>query len=279
MYILFGILGAIVSMLIQCICEALFNFDVLNLYAKFIPAGGLIFGFLIGWFIYKGVKLSNKKFDKSILIVSSVLLAVTFVGIFYVDYKTTYITGTDGNYSYNHKFEGEPISNFVYESNGEEERLTFVNYFKLSMETSKLRYRSLTLNTTGTINYILTLVNLVLMVIAGSATVYGVKKCIYCDACNKYHRSKKVFQVNENDISEIIENGEIVNDIDRLKQFISNHKKKYRAKDIYLGTVTYCPNCNSGNFIVTHVNTEGRTRVERSITVNLDNSMIPYLMA
>lgn len=280
MYVIFGILGTILSILIELICEALFNLDILNFYVEFIPLGGLIFGLLIGWFINKGVKVSNKKFNKSIMIVSVLFLAFSFVSIIYSDYKTTYVTGTDGNYEFNHKFDGEPISNFAYAGkDGKEVQLTFVNYFKFSMDTSKLQIRLFTVNTTGTINYIIEIANLIFMIVVGAAMVYGVTSCIYCDECKKYHKSKKVFQVNENDIAEIMENGEIVNDMNTIKQFIGSHSQKYSAKDYYLGKISYCPNCSKGSFIVTHINTEGKSRVEKSITVTLDSTMVPYLLA
>lgn len=104
-------------------------------------------------------------------IVVIILVTVTFIGVKYIDYRTTYaVQNEDNSLELNHNADGEFIGNYSYTKSGKKIRFTFLNYEKYSLENvdyemgygiAMHKY-----NTHGKGNYFIYFVDYLLMMIA-----------------------------------------------------------------------------------------------------------------
>lgn len=135
MFAIFGILGIILVIVGQYLLSAYVNLSVLGLtFFVVIPAGAILIGMFLGWMLSVGVKKSRKKFNKYFYLIAAIIGFVTFFGISYTEYATMYMA--DDN-TINQKFEGTPISKLVYDDNGKDVPLTYINYVKYTLDNSE----------------------------------------------------------------------------------------------------------------------------------------------
>ena len=289
MFIIFGILASIAVLLEEYFLANIFNFTVMGFSVfRFIPIGGLAIGAAIGASMSKGFRLSNKKLKAKGVLLCVLFGAITFVGINYMEYKTTYVLeGASGEYTMNRNFEGSPISEFVYDKNGQEIEMTFINYVKYNLDENDMTYTrkyggEVTVNSHGTMNYIIFFVNFLAVLIGAACGSKVFIPAHFCEECNRYHTEKEVFQVEPTEIGSILkDDNSIVDDKFELVNFINSHKKKIKKGIAYVGTLSYCKQCVDGKIIIKKISINGNQRKEDTNaekTIDVERSFVESLL-
>lgn len=193
MIIIFGIISALAVILEEYLASMCIGYSVLGFSLfRYIPVGALLIGMFIGGVMVKGLKVSNKKMKKIHGVLAMLIAAITFFGIGFMEYKTTYISY---EYIINSKQIGQPISTFNYtDDNGNEVKMSFVNYTKYILDNSKSMVitkkhgQSTEINTSARENYIRYFSNLIAIVIV--ALLWMLIKSgeeAYCNSCNVFN--------------------------------------------------------------------------------------------
>ena len=288
MFIIFGILAMIAVFAEEYILGAFFNFTIMGFSVWFLPIGALMIGAFVGVAMSKGFCISNKRLKARGVLLCALFGAITFVGINYMEYKTTYVKeGQAGEFSVNRNFEGSPISDFVMDKDGQEVKITFINFVKSNLEENDATYRmkggrEVSVDSSGTLNYVMFVIQILVLIIGAAA---GSVYCIpshFCDACKKYHTEKEIFQIEDKDINSIlIDDNTIVDDKLELVNFINNHKQKIKQGTIYTGVVSYCKQCSGGKLIIKKSYIKGNEKKEDSAaqkTIDIERSVVESLL-
>ncbi|MBW6410621.1 hypothetical protein [Clostridium weizhouense] len=255
MYIFLIILSMLSVIVAEYIANAFIGFSILNLsFWVVIPAGGALIGMFLGWAFSTAFRKSNKKFSKKHCLIAVVVSILTFIGINYMEYRTTYLLD---DYTISRTFEGSPISEFVYtDDNGIEKQMTFINYQKYLLDNldSTIRFKSgktMDVKTSGKINYIVYFLQLIAMIIFTTLYfVINLSDFKYCDNCKRYYTLKKLFEFSPSDYDIVMNKFENVNDsLLDLKEFC-NRRRKFHNDVYFKATLMYCKECKNGEIII-----------------------------
>ena len=290
MFIIFGILGTIIVLFGEAIAGFNFDFSFFSLsIIRVIPIGALMIGGFIGWMVAMGVKISNKEPKKKIYpIFAAILALVTFFGLWFLEYKTTYVSD---DYEINRDFKGTPISEFVYTNDkGEDVEMTFVNYTKYALDNyttiieSRSSQKDVEVDTRGTENYINYVVSLLGMVIVGGFfTIVTLYDEIYCDNCNVYYKKKRLFKFSGVDYDREV--NEFIEKIDSrvgLYEYLSRKrsiKGSLKARYFYVVEMRYCKECYVGEIVFKRFNQSGNGsgKIE-GVGIEVDNSLVNEIL-
>lgn len=223
-----------------------------------IPIGALLVGAAAASGLFLGLLKDNKPVTKQHYILGLILGVVAFYGIYYVDYKTTYVTE---NKEISYTFEGDPIS--YYEIDGEQ--ITFSKFLKLSNGGSQFYFRGRPIGEEvdpgETANSFFFYLNVVAAALAGAVvglTIVGDKK--YCQKCKKYNKEKELFKFEVEKYEEVV--NKLVNSIEKpsaLKEIISTYGMKKDAKVTAFAQVDldYCPTCDDAKMHIKVLKLDG----------------------
>lgn len=255
MYIFLIILSILSVIVAEYIATAFIGFSILNLsFWVVIPAGGALIGMFLGWTFSNAFRKCNKKFSKWHCLMAAVVSILTFIGINYMEYRTTYLLD---DYTISRTFEGAPISEFVYtDDDGIEKQMTFINYQKYLLDNSDstIRFKSgdtVDVKTSGKINYIVYFLQLIAMIIFTTFYfVINLSDFKYCDNCKRYYTAKKLFEFLPSDYDIVMNK---LNDVNGclldLKELCNNNKKIHN--NVYFKAILmYCKECKNGEIII-----------------------------
>lgn len=264
------------------------DFTIIRASILFLPAGVAFLGGVVGAAMSKGFSLSNKKLKARGILLCALFGAVTFVGINFMEYKTTYVTKDKlGEYSTNRTFNGEPISGVVMKQGGKEVKVTFVNFIKDRLDNNNKIFRmkggrEIEVNSKGTVNYIMFGIDFLVTIIGAAGGSLFFIPAHFCKACNKYHFEKAVFYVGEEEINYIIkENNIIIDDHLDFSNFVNSHKKKLKGVVRYTGVLSYCKQCNNGKLIIKKFIKQGTKFKEvKSLQreIDIEKSIVEFLI-
>jgi len=164
-----------------------------------IPVGAIITGALAGWGYPLAVKGYNRqltKFDRYFVL----LLAVgSFALLHYMYYKMTYVSS---DMTFNYQFSGSHISEFTLK--GFNEPLTFFNFMQFKIESTTISFTRrvvkpvLSISGNHFVNYLFFGIDALGFLIGFFAGYIGVKETSFCEECQKYMSTKKMFKVVDN---------------------------------------------------------------------------------
>ncbi|SFC51593.1 hypothetical protein [Clostridium uliginosum] len=281
MYIFLIILSIMSVITTEYIATAFIDFSILNLnFWVVIPAGSILIGMFLGWACSKAFNKSNKKFKKwHCLIVASVAI-ITFLGINYMEYRTTYLSD---DYTTSRTFEGTPISEFIYTNNdGTEVKMNFINYQKYLLDNldSTIKFKSGTtaeVKTSGQINYIVYFLQIIFMIIfAIFYFVINLSNLKYCDKCRRYHTVKHLFNFSPLEYDTVMNKLEDINYYALDLKELGNTKKKKSDSDVYFKVeLSYCSQCKSGEIIIKKHKGNNSDNIKN---ISIDNSLIESLI-
>lgn len=286
MFAIFGILGIILVIAEEYLLSAYANFSVLGLtFWVVVPAGAIIIGIFLGWMLSVGLKKSRKRFKKSYYLIAVLIGFITFFGISYMEYATTYVSNHN---EFNQKFEGTPLRDIVYEENGKVEHYTYFTYVKDSLDNaeSTITFKGahkFDLDTRGSINYIMFFVQLVVIMIAAAISV---KACIsknkFCETCNVYYKTKKLFFFLASNYDEEMDGlDDALKNPQRLKEFVAKKRKKNGRETFFNVELTYCPECKKSEILIKEYVVKGNNAdevVANRKTIELDNGIVAILI-
>ncbi|MEG0297268.1 MAG: hypothetical protein RR620_11170 [Clostridium sp.] len=256
MFVIFGILGVI----LVCIVETLFGIKsdsglLTTTIFRFIPVGAIAYGIFIGWMVATGVKVSNKEPKKKRYSICACILAlITFFGMGFIEYKTTYV---NDNYEINRNFEGIPISEYVYTDNtGNDIKMNFINYTKYVLDNSTIIVHSKNssndreVDTSGTQNYIRYLLAMAGIALASLFSTIGtLANEKYCSNCGKFLKKKYLFKFSGNDFDEEVEEfKDKLNTRIGLEEYL-RRKRKVSGMTYYIIELRYCNECKIGEIL------------------------------
>ncbi len=212
-----------------------------------IPIGGILLG--MGWAsgLFLGRWLTSTKMTKMDIIVAIFLWLITFFGVNYISYQTTYVSvDSENNISLLSQFsqpeDYAPLANLI----SFEEYMNMIN----SSSSSQFRFKGAKIGnefetgaTTTTILFYIQIIG----VIIGSLGMWWIFSDFkYCDNCKKYFKNKNFKNFDLSDFDSIVEeiNKNLKNGV-KLKKTI----EKIKGRDLNEKTygdiwVLYCPNCH-----------------------------------
>lgn len=217
-----------------------------------IPLGALLVGAAASCGLFFGLLKDNKPVTKEHYIAGAVIGLVAFFGIYYVDYKTTYL---DANNNVNYSFQGDPISS--YELDGEP--ITFGKFLSLTTSGKQQFYfhgRPVggEVDTGKGFGSFMQIIEILAAMIAGAGvglTIVGDKT--YCDNCKKYMKDRTMLKFSIDKYEEVADEiNSSKNDPVKLKQLFAKYELKKDEKVTAFGQVDLlnCPNCHNARLIV-----------------------------
>ncbi|GKX67869.1 hypothetical protein [Inconstantimicrobium mannanitabidum] len=287
MFIIFGVLATILVIVEEYLLSAYANFSVLGFtFFGVLPVGAIIIGMFLGWMLSVGIKKSRKRFKKSYCLVAALIGLITFFGISYMEYETTYISNNTNEL--NRKFEGMPLRDLVYQENGKIEHYTYFTYVKDSLDNAQSTItlkggHKFDVDTRGTINYIEFFAELILIMIAAAICVKtSLSNNKFCETCNVYYKTKKLFFFLASNYDEEMDAlDDALKNPQRLKELVAKKRKKNGRETFFNVELTYCPECKKGQILVKQYSVKGNSAdevVANRKTIELDNGIVDILI-
>jgi hypothetical protein len=250
MSILLGLLSLVISIAVPVLIMIFADFQLLHFSIFFIiPAGAIAIGYACGFGFFKGLIISNKKISSKHFIIGILMAFICLASIKYATYHLTCVSPETGKIEY--KLDGNHISNYQIDGYG---RMTFVNFNKFMIESTPITFSRRGSQTLGEVTnptacWVFAIIDFLGVFIGVIAAGIGIKdKHQYCETCNKYKNSKKIFKLLKTDGQAFFDELEIItNDISEstsLKQIIEKYNGKVKTGDAFLEcTLIYCHNC------------------------------------
>lgn len=246
MHILLGLINAIVIIFLDYLIMAFTDFSVRGLGILYVlPVGAILEGALCSYLLFKFIKKLNIKIAKKHYIIAALLALFTFWGSQYAYYASTYIKGDNVN----NKFQGEHISNYMY---NDTEVFTFGNYLKYNLEnqtiTSKVNRNPHSLG--KGYNIFRFGISMLGFIIGGLGLGLGMMKgLIYCDRCKKYMGEKELFRSQDFSVDEEMNLfQEVLKDTkDKVQEFLAKKGPlKSNSAPYVQASIIYCSACYDG---------------------------------
>jgi len=201
-----------------------------------IPIGALIVGYLGSVGISVGHLISNKYAGRKMILVGAIIGVLTYMGIYYASYLTTYIAP---NGEINYWFNGNPISH----------KITFFRYLQIELSSAKHTFllHGIPVGSYKTGKSVNT-IGLVIQLLAAACGGIGggVVAKEYCQKCQKYKKERKLFMIGVNEYKMVIKSlPTLLNDVPKLKALMAQEQKstqKYENGYFSL-ELQYCPDC------------------------------------
>lgn len=217
-----------------------------------IPLGALLVGAGASCGLFLGLLKDNKPVIKEHYIIGALIGLVAFFGIYYVSYKTTYLTADN---EINYSFNGDPISN--YELDGEP--ITFSKFISLSQSGKQQFYFhgrpvGTEVDTGKGFGSFMWYLEILAAILAGAGvglTIVGGKS--YCDKCKKYMQEKTLLKFSIDKFDEVANQiNTSLNNVEKLKQIFSTYelKKDEKVKAFAQADLVYCPDCYDSRLLV-----------------------------
>lgn len=266
--------------------KILFAFELTSFSLFFVvPVGAIVSGGAICSGYPFGIKKFNIKPSKRQVAIVLLLTALMFFVVQYGYYMVTYV---DEDYNYNYRFQGDHVSEYYFIDT--DEQINFFNFLVDSINTQIITFysRSNTQEIEGNkaVNWIFFAIDFIGFIFGGFF-VYGyvIGSEIYCDKCSKYMKKKGLMRFTENIqerlsvVKECIEN----KDISKLKEIVKSNTTEQKPEDFYVDSVLYyCEDCNDGflffEFYVKTKKDKYEHDDKRSIKVKLDNEIVKNLL-
>ncbi len=241
------ILGFIGTILLIVLFNHLTDFQLHSFTLWFvIPVGGVLVGMGASSGLFLGHLWANKPLAKKQYLVGALLGLLAFVGIYYVDYLTTYVSPEK---EINYSFKGDPISDFEIDG----QQITFGKYLDLQNSSSKQQFYfrgrpvGESFETGAATNYFFFYFQLIVSALAGAVmglVIIGNKR--YCQNCKKYTKEKNLFRFDVDQYEKIVkELAGSIDDLPKLRGIIKNTKLKDDKVNAFAQVdLDYCPNCH-----------------------------------
>lgn len=251
LYILFGIATTALAVCLDylLITNLDLSFHTVSLLFIF-PMGGFLLGILCGSGIFLYLSLRNVKAAGKHYLAAALIAFTGFWGVNYLTYASAYINNGELNY----KFQGEHISNYMYNNT---EAFSFSNYLDFNFKNAESTFRYKSIEMVGPVNYgeginkISFFLDALGFVLGGlGAGLLILKDKIYCDKCKKYLKEKNLYNFTFSDSDREITDLQtaLQGTEEELDDFISQERPKVKKKpEAYISVnLTYCPCCNDG---------------------------------
>lgn len=229
--IIFGITWLMLMLHLNILCVALLFI---------IPIAGLLFGYILGTYAFKGFKKDGLEYKSEYGIALIIYSCLLLFALTYFDYASCYVID---DFSLNHFFIGEHISNYALG----DKTITFGDYFKIryidpTISVSVKGNRNNPLET-GISVIIIYILNYLVIGIVSFKYFSRIDDCPMCKTCGYYYNDTEIDRFS-NDKNEIIIDNEIMDYIESGKVYLPQNLKK---KDYsYSVRLAYCPKCNDG---------------------------------
>jgi len=265
MYILWGIITTIITILFEFIMmQVPFSLHTKSL-SFFIPAGGFIDGVLCASGVYLYLRIKSLRLKPKHFICGGLITFVGFWSIYFMSYETAYVS--DGRI--NHSFKGEKISNYMYNHT---EQFTFDNYLHYGI--NKTRFTSYdylgsikkvddfgyTFNTAVFISECIgfCLGGIVISVIA-------FKNRNNCRKCRNIYSKKRLYAFKTEYVKdEIKEIQKSFNSKDDFKAFIYKNREPLKNQEDFIEvSLKYCNDCNIGYIEYKHMKLMDKVKNEK----------------
>lgn len=253
MYILFGILNSIIIIFLDYLLMAYVGISISSFGLLFIiPIGGLAEGALCSYLMFKTIKRRHVKVTKKHYIIAALLALVTFWGINYTDYASSYLKGD----VLNNKFQGEHIRHYMYNAT---ETFTFGNYLKYKFETQEVRLRRMSNSVSFGKGYNMFRFGITMLGFVLGSVGLGLslmKGLVYCDKCSKYMQEKELYNFQ---LSHLEEETRLLLEVlkdtkEKVQAFLTNERPLPSYAESYIQVcLTYCPDCNDGLLVYKHL--------------------------
>jgi hypothetical protein len=255
MSILLGLLSLIASIAIPILIMVFTNYELISLGIFFvIPAGAIAIGYVCGFGLFKGLILSSKRITAKHFVIVMLMALISFASIKYITYSLTCINTETGKIEYS--MDGDHVGNYDVPGYGS---MTFLNYSKLMIESTPISFsyksRSMGEVDNPTVSWVFAIINFIGIFIGAVAAGIGFKdKHQYCESCNNYKKSKKIFKILKTDGQSFFEELEMltndVSDSTSLKQIVGKYGKVKLGNAFFEGTLIYCNNCRKSTLSV-----------------------------
>ncbi|GMQ58159.1 hypothetical protein AN1V17_25540 [Vallitalea sediminicola] len=274
MSIILGLLSLIVSIAIPVIITVVTDFQVIHFSLFFIvPVGAIAVGYVCGFGFFKGLFLSHKKITGVHFFIGFLMAIICLVAIKYTTYYLTCFDEQTQDIVFT--LDGDHISKYEIEGYGE---MTFLNYNKYLIENTPIsfsrRTRTVAEVSNPTFGWIIAIIDY-LGIIAGCILAgSGVKgKYDYCDSCNKYKKSKKIFNIPKANGKAFFEELEtLVKDMNMdifLDEIVQKHVNTGEKTDEYFEChLVYCESCRTAEFKFKLFERTSKNKIEENDNFN-----------
>ncbi|QUH27773.1 hypothetical protein [Vallitalea guaymasensis] len=274
MSIILGLLSLIVSIALPVIIMVFTDFQVIHFSLFFIvPVGAIAVGYVCGFGFFKGLFLSHKKIKGAHFFIGVLMAIICLVSIKYATYYLTCFDEQTQDIVYT--LDGDHISNYEIDGYG---TMTFFNYNKYLIENTPItfsrRSRTLAEVSNPTFGWIIAIIDY-LGIIAGcllsGSSIKG--KSEYCDTCNKYKKSKKIFKIPKANGKAFFDELEtLVKDMNMdvfLEEIIQKHVNKGEKLDEYYEChLVYCESCRTASFKFKLFERTSKNKIEENSSFN-----------
>lgn len=138
-------------------------------------------------------------------------------------------------------------------------------------------------DTSGTINYIMFFVQLLVIMIAAAISVKAcISKSKFCEFCRVYYKTKKLCYFPASNYDEEMDALEdALKNPERLKDFIAKKRKKGGKEPYFNIELSYCKECKKGEILIKEYVVKGNNAdevVANRKTIDLDNGIVTMLI-
>lgn len=284
MFILLGIIGALLAAVLVVAINSLTSFDLSSFSLFFIvPVGAMVTGSLACLGYYLGVLKTNVQITKTIKWVGIVMALICFIVVQYGFYSTAYL---DENMDLNFKMQGDHVSLYVIGDSEEP-----INFFTFTQEMVNSRVISFSnrgrqvfeVEGNKVVNWIFYLVDF-LGVLLGAyfarTLVIGNKK--YCDNCRRYMKQKDLMKFSVQDAERVIRFKTITNlQPQEITSLVHNDGIPAEGEhyDVHLD---WCETCSAGYIQLKYMELDSKKKPrhneEKSIEIPIGSQITQVIL-
>jgi hypothetical protein len=279
LYILWGIISTALSIFLEFILQQI-PYPIHNRSLAFIiPAGGFMEGALctVGIFLY--LKMKSLRVKPKHFVFGALMAFAGFWAVYYMGYQTSYVYKD----SLNHSFQGEKLTNYIYDDMSS---VTFHDYLNLVIENTSFKSvayvgASAEIDNFGFNFNIIVFISECIGFCLGGASIglIALNNRESCKKCKSLFHYKKLYafdpELMKDEINEIQNS---FNTKGEFKAFVYKNRVSLKADEAYVDVFfKYCSTCNIGYIEYRYMQPKNKLAAEIVWTEDEDEYMQIHL--
>lgn len=248
---IFGIIGLLVTSTIVVLLNNAAGFNIHSLSIRFIiPIWGILLWLGWAWWFFLAKRFTNSKMTNQDYIVAIVLGLLTFIGVNYISYQSTYVM-VDENDKVSIKNQFSQPQDYTAIS----QVINFMDYMNMINSSSSYQFRYRGAIKIGddfdiwkTSATILFYIQLIWVLLWSLMMAWILESARYCKECNVYYKKKSLKSFDTDFFEKMIDSiAKNIQDGKKLKKTIEKiEEKKNDSRMYWTIDISYCPKCYNG---------------------------------